>query len=180
MATKQKAAKVATGKTKPADMSGLDTTVVEYANKIKPLLAEARQAFGSQPAGSTSRVASDKVNDYILQYTETGNKMPALSQALDGEISLSGLRRRVRVAKASQMAGNNDTQLGRVKRPRGKTDEAVVAQAAKDIQKAREVGGKTYGDAVRKAYAEGIALQPIADELGISYFALWSARRSAY
>lgn len=152
----------------------------EFADLIKPLLADARQAYGSQPAGSPSRKASDKVNEYILMYMSTGQKMPALAEALDGELSLSGLRRRVRVAKAKQLAGPDEVNLGRVKRPRGSTDEKQVAAAAKKINKARAVGGRVYGDAVREAYDDGIALQAIANEIGISYFALWAARRSAY
>ena len=55
-----------------------------------------------------------------------------------------------------------------------------MADAAAKIAKARKVGGKVYGDAVRDAYNQGVALQPIADELGISYFALWASKRSAY
>ena len=151
-----------------------------FAEKIKPLLADAKQAFGSQAPGSPARVASDKVNDLILEYTEAGHKMPALAEALDGEISLSGLRRRIRVARASKLANKEDRQLGHVKRPRGTRDPQVVADAAAKIAEARKVGGKTYGDAVRDAYNQGVALQPIADELGISYFALWASKRSAY
>jgi hypothetical protein len=156
--------------TSPADV---------YAEQIKPLLPEARTAFGSQAPGSPARVASDKVNDLILEYAEAGNKMPALAAALQGEISLSGLRRRVRLARATKHA-EGQNELGRVKRPRGSTDPELVQEAARQIEEARAKGGKEYGDAVRSAYNQGVALQPIADTLGVSYFALWSAKRSAY
>lgn len=157
--------------TSPADV---------YAEQIRPLLPEARTAFGSQAPGSPARVASDRVNELILEYTESGAKMPALAAALNGEISLSGLRRRVRLARATKAAGAERNQLGRVKRPRGSTDPDLVNQAAQEIAAAREEGGKAYGDAVRRAYDQGIALQPIADTLGQSYFSLWSAMRSAW
>lgn len=151
-----------------------------YAEQIGPLLPAAKKAYGSQAPGSPARVASDEVNKLILEYVEGGNKMPALAGALQGAISLSGLRRRVRLARATRSAGEHDNQLGRVKRPRGSTDPELVAQAAQEISAAREVGGKEYGDAVRRAYDQGLALQPIADTLGVSYFSLWSAKRSAW
>ena len=151
-----------------------------YAEQIRPLLPEARQAFGSKPPGSPARVASDRVNELVLEYAESGAKMPALAAALQGEISLSGLRRRVRLARASKAAGEDQSQLGRVKRPRGSTDPELVHQAAQEIAAAREEGGRVYGDAVRRAYDQGIALQPIADTLGMSYFSLWNAKRTAY
>lgn len=151
-----------------------------FAEQIAPLLPAARQAFGSQAPGSPARVASDRVNELVLEYSEAGHKMPALAAALGGEISLSGLRRRVRLARATKAAGAERNQLGRVKRPRGSTDPELVREAARLIEEARAKGGREYGDAVRSAYDQGVALQPIADTLGVSYFALWSAKRSAY
>jgi hypothetical protein len=157
------------------------TPAEAYADQIRPLLPEARTAFGSQAPGSPARVASDKVNKLVLEYSKgEGNKMPALAAALDGEISLSGLRRRVRLARATEAAGKGGNKLGRVKRPRGSTDLELVEACAELIEEARAKGGKEYGDAVRSAYDQGVALQAIADKLGISYFALWSAKRSAY
>jgi hypothetical protein len=151
-----------------------------YAEKIRPLLPEARRAFGSQPPGSPARLASDEVNKLVLTYSKSGAKMPALAEALDGDISLSGLRRRVRLARAGERVEARGDQLGRVKRPRGSTDPETVKVHADKIAKARKVGGKTYGDAVREAYDQGVALQPIADTLGISYFSLWNSKRTAY
>lgn len=152
-----------------------------YAQQIKPLLAEASQAYGSQPPGSPARVASDEVNRLVLEYAESGAKMPALANALEGEISLSGLRRRVRLARAQKAAGRGKrNQLGRTDRKRGSTDPELVNEAADRIEKARAKGGKEYGDAVREAYDQGIALQPIADKIGISYFSLWNAKRTAF
>lgn len=151
-----------------------------YAEQLRPLLAEASKAYGSQLAGSPARVASDRVNELILEYTETGAKMPALARELQGHITLSGLRRRVRLARALREAGKEAPQLGHAKLTRGNRDPENVEEAAELIGKAREQGGRAYGDAVRQVYDKGIALQPVADKLGVSYFALWSAKRSAY
>lgn len=151
-----------------------------YAEKLKPLLEEASKAYGSQLAGSPARVASDQVNKLILEYVEAGGKMPALARELDGHIGLSGLRRRVRLARALRAQGEEAPKLGHAKQVRGTRDPELVKEAAQNIARAREVGGRVYGDAVREAASKGIALQAIANELEISYFALWSAKRSAY
>ncbi len=147
------------------------------AKKIKPLLPKARTAFGSQLPGSPARVASDKVNELVLGYADAGHPMPALARALEPEISLSGLRRRLRLARA---AGKGGTELGHSDRPRGTTDPATVKKHADKIAKARLKGGGDYGDAVRAAYADGVALKPIAEALGVSYFSVWNAMRTAY
>lgn len=152
-----------------------------YAQRIAPLLSLAKTAYGSQAPDSPARVASNEVNDLVLEYANAGNKMPALANALQGEISLSGLRRRIRLARATKAAQEGgEAPLGHVKRERGSTDPQDVQQAAALISEAREQGGRVYGDAVRQAYANGIALQPVADTIGISYFSLWNAMRTAY
>ena len=154
----------------------------DYAAKIKPLLSDAKKAYGSQAPNSPARIASETVNAYLLQYVEKGGQIPELARHLDGEISLSGLRRRVRIARGadtSAMEGQEQI-VGRVPRARGKKDPELIKEAVKEIQLARKQGGRVYGDAVRKAYDEGLSLNAIASELGISYYSLWSAKRTSW
>lgn len=154
----------------------------EAAEKILPLLAEAKTAYGSQAPNSPARVASETVNAYLLEYVAGHGKIPELIPYLNGEISLSGIRRRVRIARATEQSALEGAEqvVGRVSRPRGTTDPEKVKEAVEAIQAARDKGGRAYGDAVRKAYDSGVSLGAIAKEMGISYYSLWSARRTSW
>lgn len=158
------------------------TTPSVVAEKIKPLLVDAKRAYGSQPPGSPARQASEEVNAYILLYADNGGKIPALAKELEGHISLSGLRRRVRIARSSEQAALEGHQqvVGRVSRPRGSTDKELVAEAAEKIRAARQQGGRVYGDAVREVYDAGVSLKAVAELLEISTYSLWSARRTSW
>lgn len=154
----------------------------DFAEKIKPHLSDAKKAYGSQAPNSPARIASETVNAYLLQYVESGGQIPELARHLDGEISLSGLRRRVRIARGtdtSAMEGKEQV-VGRVPRARGKKDPELIKEAVAEIQLGRKQGGRAYGDAVRKAYDQGLSLNAIATELGISYYSLWSAKRTSW
>lgn len=154
----------------------------EAAERILPLLADAKKAYGSQAPDSPARVASETVNAYLLEYVVGHGKIPELVPYLNGEISLSGLRRRVRIARASEQSAleGQEQVVGRVSRPRGSKDPEKVSEAVEAIEMARKRGGRDYGDAVRKAYNDGISLGAIAEKMGISYYSLWSAKRTSW
>ncbi len=160
----------------------LDISPEVIADKIRPLLADAKRAYGSQPPESPYRLASDEVNGYVLHYVEHGGNVPDLAKCLEGHISLSGLRRRIRIARAYEQAALEGTEqvVGRTKRPRGKKDPELVNEAVENIEAARKQGGRVYGDAVREAYDQGISLTSIAKQMGISYYSLWSAKRTSW
>jgi hypothetical protein len=111
------------------------------------------------------------VNRYILEYMdERGGNMTHLARELEGDISLPGLRRRLRAARGRTL-GNFSTS-----NKRGSTDPARVKAAADKIRQARDSGNRgAYRQAVREVYAENISLSAVADEVGISYYSLWSA-----
>lgn len=153
----------------------MNHSIEHTAANIKPLIALAKTAYGSQPAGSPARVASDQLNTFLLAYAESGGSLPALAQELDGELSLSGLRRRLRIAR-----GPKEQVVGRVPRKRGSKDPVLVEKAVEKIRLAREIGGRAYGDAVRDVYDEGISLKLVAESLGVSSYSLWSARRTSW
>lgn len=155
---------------------------VAAAEQIRPLLSKAKKAYGSQTPTSPARVASETVNAHLFEFVDKGGKLPELARELEGDISLSGLRRRVRIARGGEQSLlEGQTQVvGRVARPRGKKDPELITEAVKEIQRARTVGGRMYGDAVRKAYDEGLSLKAIADEIGISYYSLWSVKRTSW
>lgn len=152
------------------------------AQKIKPLLIDAKRAYGSQAPGSHARVASEEVNAYLLYFVDHGGRLPELAEQLEGDISLSGLRRRVRIARGMETSAleGQDQIVGRVSRPRGKKDPELVEAAVEEIQLARQAGGRVYGDAVRKWYEAGVSMGAVAEKIGISTYSLWSARRTAF
>lgn len=142
--------------------------VDQYAERLRPLLPIAARAYGSQPPNSPARRASDEVNKIILEYVDnhSGN-MTHLAAALDGQISLPGLRRRLRSARGGS--------LGTPARKRGTKDPKLVEAAAREIAQARAVSSARYAQAVRNTYANGVSLAAVADKMGIAYYSLWSA-----
>lgn len=154
----------------------------DAAHKIRPLLTEAKRAYGSQTPNSPARKASEEVNAVLLLFVETGGRLPELAGHLEGDISLSGLRRRVRIARGADLSAmeGKEQVVGRVSRPRGKKDPELIKEAVTTIERARKAGGREYGDAVRKAYDEGLSLKAIADEMGLSYYSLWSVKRTSW
>lgn len=148
--------------------------VEEYAAELREVLPLARRAVGTRRPDSPERQASDRVNELILEYAdkERGN-ITHLANALKGEISLPGLRRRLRAAR-SRSLGSFATS-----NKRGTKDPAKVSAAAKKIADARRLGPNEYRDAVREVYADGVNLTAVAEEIGLSYYALWSAGSTA-
>lgn len=138
-----------------------------YAERLRPLLPLAGRAYGTQRPTSPARQASDQVNEVILEYVDKGGNMTHLANALEGEISLPGLRRRLRSARGGT--------LGTPNRKRGTKDPEQVEQAARKISEARVISSAQYADAVRRVYADGVSLSAVADKLGMSYYSLWSA-----
>jgi hypothetical protein len=141
--------------------------VEEYADELRDLLPLARRAVGTQKPDSPARKASDRVNELILEYADEKNgNVTHLANALEGEISLPGLRRRLRAARGKPMPSSGK---------RGSKDPALVKAAAEKISLARGESPEAYRDAVRAAKASGVNLTAVAEQVGVSYFALWSA-----
>lgn len=145
--------------------------VSDYAEQLKPLLPLAGKAYGTQGPNSPARVASDKVNQLLLEYVDQhhGN-VTHLANELDGYISLPGLRRRLRSARNGKLLGSFPSS-----RKRGSKDPEKVKAAAAKIGQARNVSPTAYGQAVREVYQENVSLSAVAKELDVSYFTLWTA-----
>lgn len=152
----------------------------DIAEKIKPLVPTARRAYGFEGTGSDKRESSDQINKLIYEFYEHGGRMPDLAKELDGYMSLSAIRRRIRIARAQQNSDGNVSWSNSGPGQRGNRDPEAIAQAAVKITDARQIGGRTYGDAVRQAYDEGLSLKAIADKIGISYYSLWSAKNTCW
>ena len=145
--------------------------VGEYAEKIRPLLPLASRAYGTQGPGSPAREASDQVNRYLKEYAdEHHGNITHLSRELEDEISLAGLRRRLRAARKGNMLGSLTSS-----HKRGSRDPEKVKAAAAKIEQARHVSSQAYGQAVRDVYVSGVSLKAVSEEMDIAYYSLWSA-----
>lgn len=145
-----------------------DELAQKYAEDIRPLMPLARKAYGQQKQGTTARAASDAVNELLLEYDGKGGNVTQLAEELDGTITLAGLRRRLRVARAG-------TPLGQVtdRSFRGNRDPEMIHAAVEKIRAAQ--GTDMYGVEIRLAYDQGLALSALAEELGVSYYTAWSS-----
>jgi hypothetical protein len=144
--------------------------VDKYAEELRDVLPLARRAVGTQRPDSPARLASIRANELILEYVDgKGGNVTHLAAALDPIISLPGLRRRLRSARTSTLGSFSTSPR------RGSKDPALVAAAVKKIQAARVSSSEEYRDAVRDVYANNVSLSAVADELGITYYSLWSA-----
>jgi len=147
-----------------------ESLVSEYAEQLRPLLPQARRAYGTQGPNSPARLASDEVNRLLLEYVNKGGNVTHLANELDGVISLAGLRRRLRSARHGKLLGNFTTS-----RKRGTKDPETVKAAATKIDTARHQSPAAYGKAVREVYQDNVSLSAVADEMDVSYFSLWTA-----
>jgi transposase-like protein len=152
-------------------MRTVNTTLVEeYAEELRGVLPLARRAVGTQRPDSPSRLASDRANQLLVEYAdEKHGNITHLARELEGVISLPGLRRRLRAARGKSL-GSFSTSA-----KRGTTEPAAVSKATDKIREAREHSPDAYRDAVREVYADNVSLTAVAEQLGITYYSLWSA-----
>src|SRR4051812_37142976 len=115
-------------------MRTVNTELVnEYAEELRGVLPLARRAVGTQKSDSPARLASNKVNGLLLEYAdEKHGNITHLAHALDGEISLPGLRRRLRAARGKTLSSASTSSK------RGTKDPARVKWGADKIRLARD------------------------------------------
>lgn len=153
------------------DMRTVNTQLVDnYADQLRPLLPIARRAYGTQGPNSPARLASVEVNKIIKEYVdERGGNITHLAHALEDQISLPGLRRRLRAARGTPLGSFSTSPK------RGTTDPEQVKVAAQKIMNARSVGKTSYREAIREVYASNVSLSAVAEECDMSYYSLWAA-----
>lgn len=153
-------------------MRTINTTLVEeYAEELRSVLPLARRAVGTQRPDSPARLASDRANELLIEYADQkhGNVTHLANELGPDVISLPGLRRRLRAARGKSL-GSFSTSA-----KRGTTEPAAVSKATAKIRAAREHSPDAYRDAVREVYADNVSLTAVAEQLGITYYSLWSA-----
>jgi hypothetical protein len=127
-----------------------------YAKKIRPLLDDAKRAYGSRTQASPAHRASRLYTGLLVEYYEKGGSIALLADSLG--VTYAGIRRRITTAK---------TQVPAAPRRRGLTDEAIGESVAR-VRAARDRGTARYHAQLAKERELGVPLAAIAKGLGIS------------
>ena len=130
--------------------------VAQYTKKIKPLVEDAKKAYGSRTQTTPVHRASRLYTSLLVEYYEKGGSISLLAESLG--VTYAGMRRRITTAK---------TQIPAVSRRKGLTEEVIEASLER-VKAARDKGTARYHAQLAKERESGIPLAAIAKGLGIS------------
>lgn len=130
--------------------------VEEYASKIKPILSQAKKAYGRRSQDSPAHEASREYTRLLKEFYNKGGSLPMLAKKLN--VAYAGVRRRVVMSDISVSTFKPKTRL---------KDQDIKA-SAKRVTQAREKDGDLYHDQLAEEYQAGISLSNLAKELGLS------------
>lgn len=136
------------------DMS--NSLVEEYAEKIRPILSLAKQAYGRRSQDSPAHKASRQYTQLLKEFYNKGGSLPLLAKNLG--VAYAGVRRRVVMSDIS-VSGF---------KPKVRLKEQDIVGAALRVSQAREKDGDLYHDQLAEEYKAGISLSNLAKELGLS------------
>ena len=130
--------------------------LLEYAEKIRPILPLAKKAYGSRNQSSPAHEASRQYTDYLIEFKEKGGSLPQLAKTL--QVAYPGLRRRVIM---------QDVTVASIK-PKNRATHQENLDAADRVKMAKSVGVDQYHDQLAEEYRNGVSLSVLARELGLS------------
>ena len=130
--------------------------LLEYAEKIRPILPLAKKAYGSRNQNSPEHDASRQYTDYLIEFKEKGGSLPQLAKTL--EVAYPGLRRRVIM---------QDVNVASIK-PKNRATHQENIDAADRVKTAKSIGVDQYHDQLAQEYRNGVSLSVLARELGLS------------
>lgn len=135
------------------DMSDL---LLEYADKIRPILPLAKKAYGSRTQLSPEHEASRAYTELLVEFKSRGGSLPQLAKTLG--VAYPGIRRRVIM---------KDVDLSQVK-PKSRATRQENVEAVVRVRNAKEIGIDQYHDQLALEYKNGVSLSVLARELGLS------------
>lgn len=130
--------------------------VLEYTEKINPILPLAKKAYGSRTQNSPEHDASRKYTELLLEFKSKGGSLPQLAKSLN--VAYPGIRRRVVM---------NNVNLATVK-PKTRATRQENIEAVDRVRRAKEIGVDQYHDQLALEYRNGVSLSVLARELGLS------------
>ena len=134
----------------------MNNLVLEYTEKISPILPLAKKAYGSRSQVSPAHVASRTYTELLIEFQSKGGSLPQLAQSLN--VAYPGLRRRVVM---------NDVSVSSIK-PKNRATKQQNLDAAQRVKQAKEIGIDQYHDQLANEYRSGVSLSVLARELGLS------------
>jgi hypothetical protein len=133
-----------------------DPLVIEYRDKINPLLPLATKAYGSREQQTPAHEASREYTRLLAEFQDKGGSLPELAKALGK--AYAGMRRRVVM---------RDVSVSAVK-PRVKGKSEDLNDAAARVRAARIVSVEAYHDQLRYEFETGASMGGLARMLGVS------------
>ena len=130
--------------------------VLEYTEKISPILPLAKKAYGSRAQTSPEHDASRKYTELLIEFQSKGGSLPQLAKSLN--VAYPGVRRRVVM---------NNVNISSVKPKTRATRQENIEAVARGKQ-AKEIGVDQYHDQLATEYKNGVSLAVVARELGLS------------
>lgn len=130
--------------------------ILEYAEKIRPILPLAKKAYGARNQASPEHDASRKYTDLLIEFKLKGGSLPQLAKTLD--VAYPGLRRRIVM---------NNVAVSSIK-PKTRATHQENLDAVSRVKQAKEVGIDQYHDQLAQEYRSGVSLSVLARELGLS------------
>jgi len=130
--------------------------LLEYTEKILPILPLAKKAYGSRSQKSVEHDASRQYTDFLIEFQSKGGSLPQLAKSLN--VAYPGVRRRVVM---------NDVNLSSIK-PKTRATKQENIEAVDRVKKAKEIGVDQYHDQLAVEYKNGVSLSVLAREMGLS------------
>ena len=130
--------------------------VLEYAEKIRPILPLAKKAYGSRTQNSPEHDASRKYTELLIEFQGKGGSLPQLAKALN--VAYPGIRRRVVM---------NDVDLSSAK-PKTRATHQENIEAVDRVKRSKDIGVDQYHDQLATEYKNGVSMSVLARELGLS------------
>ncbi len=130
--------------------------ILEYAEKIRPILPLAKKAYGARNQASPEHDASRKYTDLLIEFKSKGGSLPQLAKTLD--VAYPGLRRRIVM---------NNVAVSSIK-PKIRATHQENLDAVSRVKQAKGVGIDQYHDQLAQEYRSGVSLSVLARELGLS------------
>lgn len=130
--------------------------VLEYAEKIRPILPLAKKAYGARTQSSPEHQASRQYTELLLEFQSKGGSLPQLATTLN--VAYPGIRRRVVM---------NGVSVSSIK-PKTRATRQENLDAAQRVKQAKEIGVDQYHDQLASEYRNGVSLSVLARELGLS------------
>lgn len=135
-----------------------DQLVNEYAKQISPLLESAKKAYGRRDQQTPAHESSREYTRLLVEFTSRGGSLQRLSDKLG--VSYSGMRRRVTTADVPPLRA--------ARKREGQIDYGQISRSADRVRSAKRNGTSEYHAQLWVEYNEGIPMNLLARELGIS------------